>query len=43
VVSVDTVEAKARLAEGYQLLAYSLDITMIATTCRNGLKVLREL
>lgn len=43
VVSVDTVEAKARLAEGYQLLAYSLDITMIATACRNGLKVLREL
>lgn len=42
VVSVDTDEAKARLAEGYQLLAYSLDITMIATTCRKALTALKK-
>ena len=42
VVSVDPSEGKARLAEGYQLLAYSLDITMLATTCQNCLAALRS-
>ncbi len=42
VVSLDTSEAKARLAEGYQLLAYSLDITMLATTCQTGLAAIRS-
>jgi len=42
VVSVDPTEGKARLAEGYQLLAYSLDITMLATTCQKGLAALRS-
>jgi len=43
VVSVDPTEAKARLAEGYQLVAYSLDITMISTACQQGLAALRKL
>ena len=42
VVSVDPDEAKTRIAEGYKLLAYSLDITMVSTACKNGLGVLRE-
>ncbi len=41
VVSVDPEEGKARLAEGYQLLSYSLDITMLASTCKKGLAALR--
>lgn len=42
VVAVDPSEAKTRLAEGYQLLAYSLDITMLSTTCQQGLAALRR-
>lgn len=41
VVAVDPQEGKARLAEGYQLLAYSLDITMLTATCQKGLAALR--
>lgn len=35
-------QAKARMAEGYRFLAYSLDITMLITACIEGLSVLRE-
>ncbi len=35
-------QAKARIAEGYRFLAYSLDITMLATACTEGLAALRE-
>ena len=35
-------QAKARMAEGYRLLAYSLDITMLTTACTEGLAALRE-
>lgn len=42
VVSTDPDAAKTRLSEGYQLLAYSLDITMISTACKNGLAELRQ-
>jgi 2-dehydro-3-deoxyglucarate aldolase len=34
-------EARARIAEGYRLIAYSLDITMVMTACTEGLAVLR--
>lgn len=42
VVQPDTVQAKARLAEGFHFLAYSLDITMLTTACSEGLAVLRK-
>ncbi len=35
-------QAKARMAEGYRFLAYSLDITMLTTACTEGLAALRE-
>jgi len=31
-------EARRRLNEGYQIVAYSLDITMLMSSCRNGLR-----
>jgi hypothetical protein len=31
-----------RVGEGYQLLAYSLDITMLMQACRSGLQSIRE-
>ena len=42
VVQPDTAQAKARLAEGYRFLAYSLDITMLTTACTEGLAALRR-
>jgi len=41
IVSPDPVQARARIAEGYRFLAYSLDITMLATACTEGLAALR--
>jgi 2-dehydro-3-deoxyglucarate aldolase len=41
VVPPDPGEAKARIAEGYRFLAYSLDITMLTTACTEGLAALR--
>ena len=41
VVSPDPAQAKARISEGYRFLAYSLDITMLATACNEGLAALR--
>lgn len=37
VVQPDENELERVLNEGYRLVAYSLDITMIATACRNGI------
>lgn len=42
VVPPDGGQAKARMAEGYRFLAYSLDITMLTTACTEGLAALRK-
>ena len=42
VVQPDVAQARARLAEGYRFLAYSLDITMLTPACTQGLAALRE-
>jgi len=42
VVRPDPGEAAARIEEGYRLIAYSLDITMLETSCREALKVIRK-
>lgn len=42
VVPADPETAAAHLAEGYRFLAYSLDLTMIATACQAGLMRLRQ-
>jgi len=41
VVPPDTGEVAERLAEGYRLIAYSLDITMLSKSCRDGLAAIR--
>lgn len=43
VVSPDPAELILRFKEGYRLLAYSLDITMLTTACQNGLTEIRNL
>ena len=42
VVPPDPAQAKARIAEGYRFIAYSLDITMLTTACTQGLAALRK-
>lgn len=42
VVAPDPDAWLARYAEGYRLIAYSLDITMLTEACRHGLGRLRE-
>jgi 2-dehydro-3-deoxyglucarate aldolase len=42
VVQPDPEEVTLRIKEGYSLIAYSLDITMLATSCREALKIIRE-
>jgi len=42
VVRPDPWEAAARIEEGYRLIAYSLDITMLETSCREGLAEIRK-
>jgi 2-dehydro-3-deoxyglucarate aldolase len=41
IVPPDPAQAKARMVEGYRFLAYSLDITMVARACTEGLAALR--
>ncbi len=41
VVSPDPAQVKARIAEGYRFIGYSLDITMLTTACTEGLAALR--
>lgn len=43
VVPPDVDELKRRMNEGYRFIAYSLDITMLATCCRQGLETVRKL
>lgn len=43
VVRPDAGELIARFREGYRFLAYSLDITMLASVCQSGLKQFHEL
>lgn len=42
VVQPNPAELLERVGEGYQLLAYSLDITMLMQACRSGLQSIRE-
>lgn len=42
VVQPSPAEVKARMAEGYRFIGYSLDITMLTTVCTEGLAVLRK-
>lgn len=42
VVQPDPGELLQRVSEGYQLLAYSLDITMLLDACQRGLGTIRE-
>lgn len=42
VVQPDPDEAITRIREGYRLIAYSLDITMLAHACRSGLDAIRK-
>ncbi len=42
VTAPDVAAAKRFLAEGYRMLAYSLDITMIGTLCESSLAELRK-
>ncbi len=43
VVRPDAQELMDRYREGYRFLAYSLDITMLASVCQSGLRDFREL
>jgi len=42
VVQPDPKEVIQRIAEGFKMVAYSLDITMIGKACREGLKTVRK-
>jgi 2-dehydro-3-deoxyglucarate aldolase len=42
VVQPEPGEALERIREGYTMIAYSLDITMLGVSCRTGLKAIRE-
>lgn len=42
VVQPDPAEAVRRIEEGYRLIAYSLDITMLAQACQTGLAEIRR-
>ncbi len=41
VVQPDTAEVRGKIQQGFQFIAYSLDITMLGNTCRKGLDELR--
>lgn len=43
VVQPDPGEVKRRVNEGFTMIAYSLDITMIGNACREGVKTIKEL
>lgn len=42
VVAPDPAQVHARVSEGYRLIAYSLDITMLTEACRTGLEEIRK-
>jgi 2-dehydro-3-deoxyglucarate aldolase len=43
VVQPDADEVHKRMEEGFSMIAYSLDITMIGKACRDGLKSIKQL
>jgi 2-dehydro-3-deoxyglucarate aldolase len=43
VVQPDPDEVHKRMEEGFSMIAYSLDITMIGKACRDGLKSMKQL
>jgi 2-dehydro-3-deoxyglucarate aldolase len=43
VVPPDAEEVVRRIRQGYRLIAYSLDITMLATACQDGIAKIRRL
>ncbi len=43
VVQPDPAELKQRIDEGFSMIAYSLDITILGSECRRGLQVAREI
>lgn len=42
VVPPDSAQVKARIAEGFRFIGYSLDITMLTTACTRGLAEIRQ-
>lgn len=42
VVQPEINEARKRIAEGFRMIAYSLDITMVGEACREGIKHLKN-
>jgi len=42
IVQPNPEEVKQKIADGFQMIAYSLDITMLGHLCREGLKKIRE-
>ena len=42
IIEPEPDQLQQRIAEGYQFIAYSLDIRMIDVACREGLKILRR-
>ena len=42
VIEPDVAELRHRVDEGYNFLAYSLDIRMLDRTCRDGLDAIRN-
>jgi 2-dehydro-3-deoxyglucarate aldolase len=42
VVQPDSGEVKKRIEEGFNMIAYSLDITMIGKACREGIKSIKK-
>ena len=43
VVNPDPEEFAKRVRDGFELIAYSLDITMLGTSCRNGIDKINQL
>jgi 2-dehydro-3-deoxyglucarate aldolase len=41
IIEPDIVQLKNRIKEGYDFIAYSLDIRMLDTICRDALQALR--
>jgi 2-dehydro-3-deoxyglucarate aldolase len=42
VVQPEPDEVKQKIKEGFKMIAYSLDITMLGTVCRKGLKEIKQ-
>ena len=42
VIEPDLADLRQRLDQGYRFVAYSLDIRMLRTACRQGVAVLKD-